>query len=84
MHAKDSELKEDLRAMSEAGEALLRQLEEELLRKDEDRENKENQLEENVAALEELANQLSHGSSFSSGRLPLRDFSERAVRTKLN
>ena len=45
MHVKERELKEDLRAMSEAGEALLNQLEEELLRKDEDMENKENQLE---------------------------------------
>ena len=42
--------------MSEAGEALLPRLEEEPLRKDEDMENKENQLEENVATLEELAN----------------------------
>ena len=42
--------------MSEAGEALLRELQEELLRKDEDMENEENQLEENVATLEELAN----------------------------
>ena len=83
MHVKESELEEDLHAMSEADEALLHQLEDELLRKDEDMENEENQLEENVTALEELAKQFSHGSFSSSGILPLRDYSERAVWTKL-
>ena len=60
-----------------AAEALLRQMEEELRKK-------ENESEENVAALEELLDQVTkdkHGNI--GGRLPLRDSGERSARAKL-
>jgi len=68
LEKKQASLENDIEDLSEAGEALLRQLEEELNAKKEDVPSDS---DETIDALEELVNQLVHGSSFSAGRLAL-------------